>query len=164
MNSEEDLLVWRICLEYNLIYKKCMWDKLAVQDWGGNGWSQINARWGWQWLEPNPANFVPAKVSTFHWSMFHQWGGLVLCSKIKCFVCSSAYSIFTAELNVQTGTLCAGWNLGLGLETEHRNEPSKPGLMLRSQWSAQSWLWTNGESRALWVYRTLPNFTFWVGH
>lgn len=41
MNNEEDLLVWRICLEYNLIYKKCMWDKLAVQDGDGNGWSQI---------------------------------------------------------------------------------------------------------------------------
>lgn len=27
IQNEEDPLIWRICLEYEIIYRKCVWDK-----------------------------------------------------------------------------------------------------------------------------------------
>jgi len=28
IHNEEDLLIWRISLDYEIIYRKCVWDKL----------------------------------------------------------------------------------------------------------------------------------------
>lgn len=36
---------------------------------------------------------VPKEVYVFHWNMFHQRDGLGLSSKLKCFLCLTAYSL-----------------------------------------------------------------------